>query len=146
MQGWPSCCFTTQMPVTCPTQIRHNLWLTWGYCGRRLEGGKARGLPSGVSPAHLRAEAVPAIPATHDTGNALQPSEFFDTRQVRSLRPLCLHLALAQRQADNRAGCSSLLKHNHRPCSFPAWRHRSVQSEICLTEAYAHSLLSWHVK
>ena len=46
--------------------------------------GKAKGLPAGIKLSDLRAEKVERIPPTHDEGNPLQTSEFFDTRQVQN--------------------------------------------------------------
>ena len=46
--------------------------------------GKAKGLPAGIKLSDLRAEKVERIPPTHDEGNPLQTSEFFDTRQVHN--------------------------------------------------------------
>lgn len=61
------------------------LWLWELMCadaGCRAAGGRAKGLPSGISVEQLVAEHVPAIPGTHDEGNPNMTSEFFDTRQA----------------------------------------------------------------
>ena len=63
----------------------------------RPSGGKAKGLPAGITLDQLVAEPLPAIPATHDEGNPIMTSEFFDTRQV--LAPtLPLIVCVAARQ------------------------------------------------
>lgn len=46
------------------------------------DGGKARGLPSGVHLSDLVPTKTEPIPATHDEGNPEMQCEFFDTRQV----------------------------------------------------------------
>ena len=48
----------------------------------RPEGGKARGLPSGIQLSQLQPQHVDAIPAVSDAGNHELGNEFFDTRQA----------------------------------------------------------------
>lgn len=53
------------------------------------EGGKARGLPSGVHLSDLMPTKTEPIGPTHDEGNPEMHCEFFDTRQARShIHPL----------------------------------------------------------
>ena len=58
-----------------------------GRCSAQKEGGKARGLPSGVLLQDLVASKTEAIPPTHDDGNPDLGCEFFETRQVPPLPP-----------------------------------------------------------
>lgn len=55
------------------------------HCSALKEGGKARGLPSGVLLQDLVASKTEAIPPTHDDGNPDVGCEFFETRQVMCL-------------------------------------------------------------
>ena len=67
---------------TCMRLLRLRAWLRV-YSAMR-EGGKARGLPSGVFLQDLVASKTEAIPPTHDDGNPDIGCEFFETRQVQA--------------------------------------------------------------
>lgn len=48
-------------------------------------GSHPKALPAGMAIRELVEEHVPPIPGTHDDGNPDMESEFFDTRQVRTV-------------------------------------------------------------
>lgn len=58
------------------------------------EGGKARGLPSGMLLQDLVASKTEAIPPTHDDGNPDVGCEFFETRQVPSQITIILRYSI----------------------------------------------------
>ena len=53
-----------------------------------------RGLPTGIELKDLVPQKVEAIAPTHDTGNPILASEFFDTRQVCMLLSLMASIGI----------------------------------------------------
>ena len=74
------------MPAGMPPHIKWLLTTSTLSLARSVsavEGGKAKGLPSGVALSDLVPVKAEPIPPTHDSGNPEILCEFFDTRQVR---------------------------------------------------------------